>query len=285
MVTLYQLLGVEEDASKEEIKSAYEIRIKHPALDESKKNKVRMAAEILLNDAKREKYNKDLADYRAQELLKNISFSSSSNETVDVSVEDDVEDKEVIDNNVVENEETVYEEETESESTAMNEISNDIFNALNENKVYNEKLSEEERIREEEARLREAAAEKKREELRELEKKVNQKEYEKILKKQEALDKKQMKKAQREYQERYQEAYVNELRNRGYNVKYPWTRKRVKNLLIGMFATVLTIFILWQIPMVREPLVELYNENSIIKTVVDIFVSFIKAIFSVFKSE
>ena len=77
MVTLYQLLGVEEDASKEEIKSAYEIRIKHPALDESKKNKVRMAAEILLNDAKREKYNKDLADYRAQELLKNISFSSS----------------------------------------------------------------------------------------------------------------------------------------------------------------------------------------------------------------
>ena len=244
-----------------------------------------MAAEILLNDAKREKYNKDLADYRAQELLKNISFSSSSNETVDVNVEDDLEDKEVIDNNVVENEETVYEEETESESTAMNEISNDIFNALNENKVYNEKLSEEERIREEEARLREAAAEKKREELRELEKKVNQKEYEKILKKQEALDKKQMKKAQREYQERYQEAYVNELRNRGYNVKYPWTRKRVKNLLIGMFATVLTIFILWQIPMVREPLVELYNENSIIKTVVDIFVSFIKAIFSVFKSE
>ena len=285
MVTLYQLLGVEEDASKEEIKSAYEIRIKHPALDESKKNKVRMAAEILLNDAKREKYNKALADYRAQELLKNISFSSSSNETVDVNVEDDLEDKEVIDNNVVENEETVYEEETESESTAMNEISNDIFNALNENKVYNEKLSEEERIREEEARLREAAAEKKREELRELEKKVNQKEYEKILKKQEALDKKQMKKAQREYQERYQEAYVNELRNRGYNVKYPWTRKRVKNLLIGMFATVLTIFILWQIPMVREPLVELYNENSIIKTVVDIFVSFIKAIFSVFKSE
>lgn len=300
MVTLYQLLGVEEDASKEEIKNAYDVRIKHPALDESKKNKVRMAAEILLNDAKREKYNKDLADYRAQELLKNISFSNSLDDAVDVTVDDDVtEEKEevteetlveqenntVIDNNVVENEETVYEEETESESTAMNEISNDIFNALNENKAYNEKLSEEERIREEEARLREAAAEKKREELRELEKKVNQKEYEKILKKQEALDKKQMKKAQREYKERYQEAYVNELRNRGYNVKYPWTRKRVKNLLIGIFATVLTIFILWQIPMVREPLIELYNENSIIKTVVDVFASFIKAIFSVFKSE
>ena len=34
MVTLYKLLGVDENASKEVIKSAYETRISHPALDD-----------------------------------------------------------------------------------------------------------------------------------------------------------------------------------------------------------------------------------------------------------
>jgi len=34
MVTLYQILGVEENASKETIKSAYDKRKVHPALDE-----------------------------------------------------------------------------------------------------------------------------------------------------------------------------------------------------------------------------------------------------------
>ena len=42
MVTLYQILGIEENASKEIIKSAYTKRINHPALDDKKRNHVKM---------------------------------------------------------------------------------------------------------------------------------------------------------------------------------------------------------------------------------------------------
>ena len=78
--------------------------------------------------------------------------------------------------------------------------------------------------------------------------------------------------------------YVTELRNRGYNVKYPWTWKRVKKLLIGIAAVILILFIAWQIPAVRDPLVELYNENVIVKSLVDVVKGLIDAIFGVFKS-
>ena len=294
MVTLYELLGVDENANKEVIKSAYEARIVHPALDDKRRNQLKIAVDILLNDAKREKYNKDLADYRAQELLKNVMISNDNAESKNVEetvsalinnepVQEKVETKseDVVSEPIAEQEEIVEEPETDSQ---MDEIRNDIFGALEENKRRNESMTEEERRRElEEERQKEAEA-KRLQELRAIEERVNQKEYEKTLKKQEALNKKEMKKAEREYKEKYKEAYVTELRNRGYNVKYPWTWKRVKNLLIGIIATILVIVVAWQIPMVREPLIDLYNENVIIKTLVDVVGSILNAIFGVFKS-
>ena len=294
MVTLYELLGVDENANKEVIKSAYEARIVHPALDDKRRNQLKIAVDILLNDAKREKYNKDLADYRAQELLKNVMISNDNaesknvEETVSALINNelvqenvDVVAEEVISESIAEQEEIVEEPETDSQ---MDEIRNDIFGALEENKRRNESMTEEERRRElEEERQKEVEA-KRLQELRAIEERVNQKEYEKTLKKQEALNKKEKKKAEREYKEKYKEAYVTELRNRGYNVKYPWTWKRVKNLLIGIIATILVIVVAWQIPMVREPLIDLYNENVIIKTLVDVVGSILNAIFGVFKS-
>ena len=284
---------LDEDANKEVIKSAYEARLGHPALDDKRRNQLKIAVDILLNDGKREKYNKDLANYRAQELLKNVMVSNDNaelknvEETVSALInnEPDQENVEVaekiVSESAVEQEEIIEETETDSQ---MDEIRNDIFEALEENKRRNESMTEEERRRElEEERQKEAEA-KRLQELRAIEERVNQKEYEKTLKKQEALNKKEMKKAEREYREKYKEAYVTELRNRGYNVKYPWTWKRVKNLLIGIFATILVIVIAWQIPMVREPLIDLYNENVIIKTLVDVVVSILNAIFGIFKS-
>ena len=294
MVTLYELLGVDENANKEVIKSAYEARMGHPALDDKRRNQLKIAVDILLNDVKREKYNKDLADYRAQELLKNVMVSNDNAESKNVEetvsalinnepVQEKVEvvAEENISEPTAEQEEIVEEPETDSQ---MDEIRNDIFGALEENKRRNESMTEEERQRELEEERRKEAEAKKFQELRAIEERVNQKEYEKTLKKQEALNKKEMKKAEREYKEKYKEAYVTELRNRGYNVKYPWTWKRVKNLLIGIIATILVIVIAWQIPMVREPLIDLYNENVIIKTLVDVVASILNAIFGVFKS-
>ena len=284
MVTLYQILGIEENASKEIIKSAYTKRINHPALDDKKRNHVKMAAEILLNDEKRKKYDNDLSEYRAQELLKNVTVSEESKtESVDVTVEEkdaiddllDTMDEESEDESNEINSEEIVEEETKSKTSVYGDY---IFDALNENKVRNENMSEEEKIKEE-------LEDKRIEELRNIEDEVNRKEYEKIRKKQEALNKKEMKKAKQEYKERYQEAYVNELRKRGYNVKYPWTWKRVKKLLLSIIIVTLVLVILWQIPVVRQPFVDLYNENVIVKMLVDIVKSVFNAIFSVFKSK
>ena len=290
MVTLYELLGVDENANKEVIKSAYDARIGHPALDDKRRNQMKIAVDILLNDEKRAKYNKDLADYRAQELLKNVTVSENSSS---VSVQDFIqntveeapakEEANPAPQTVVEEVEKVEEPEEETD-TQMEAIKSDIFGALEENRIREENMTEEERQKEIEEEQKRQAEARRLQELRAIEEKVNQKEYEKTLKKQEALNKKEMKKAEREYKEKYKEAYVTELRNRGYNVKYPWTWKRVKKLLIGIAAVILILFIAWQIPAVRDPLVELYNENVIVKSLVDVVKGLIDAIFGAFKS-
>ena len=191
MVTLYELLGVDENANKEVIKKAYDVRIAHPALDDKRKNQMKIAVDILLNDEKRAKYNKDLADYRAQELLKNVTVSENSSS---VSVQDFIQNT-VEDNKTVEEVTTVpqtvteempqttYEaEEVEEESDAqMDAIKNDIFGALEENRIREENMTEEERQKELEAEQRRQAEAKRLQELRAIEEKVNQKEYEKTL--------------------------------------------------------------------------------------------------------
>ena len=286
MVTLYKLLGVPEDASKELIQKAYEKRMNHPSIDDKVKNKIRMAADILLNDAKREKYNKDLSNYRAQELLKNVMVSqdAESSKPEDI-IESEEEKKEV--------REELPQDVIDAVEESKQAVYSDIFSAIEQNKNVEVKVEDKSEVEEVNKNKeytstnleKQVRARKKAEELRQIEEKVNQKEYEKILKKQQALDKKQLKKAEKEYQERYQEAYVTELRNRGYDVKYPWTWKRTKNLLIGLIVTIVVCAVGWQIPVVNETLTNLYNENFFVKMIVDLIGSLLNAILSVFKSE
>ena len=280
MVTLYQLLGVDENASKEAIKNSYEARIGHPALDEKRKNQLKIAVDILLNDAKREKYNKDLAEYRAQELLKNVEVkeeeTTNYNDLLE-SVNQTIKKEEVVEKNNSEDVQEVVQETPEVEESS--DVYNEIFDALEENKnasVSNSAATNNAQ--------RYSTMSNKEKELREIENRINEQEYQKILKKQKALDEKERKRAEKEYKEKYKEAYVTELRNRGYDVKYPWTWKRVRNLIVGIATLIFIGYILWQIPAVKEPLIDLYNENFIVKAIVDIIKSIIQAVASIFKS-
>lgn len=280
MVTLYQLLGVDENASKEAIKNSYEARIGHPALDEKRKNQLKIAVDILLNDAKREKYNKDLAEYRAQELLKNVEVkeeeTTNYNDLLE-SVNQTIKKEEVVEKNNSEDVQEVVQETPEAEESS--DVYNEIFDALEENKnasVSNSAATNNAQ--------RYSTMSNKEKELREIENRINEQEYQKILKKQKALDEKERKRAEKEYKEKYKEAYVTELRNRGYDVKYPWTWKRVRNLIVGIATLIFIGYILWQIPAVKEPLIDLYNENFIVKAIVDIIKSIIQAVASIFKS-
>ena len=89
MITIYDLLEIEEDASKEEIEEAYnKILYKYrqdPNFSEETNqqnemivNKIKIAYEILSNDEKRKKYDSDLSKKRAESLLKGLEKNEES---------------------------------------------------------------------------------------------------------------------------------------------------------------------------------------------------------------
>lgn len=233
MVTIYDLLEVSEKASKEEIEQAYQKLIlryhKNPKLTDEQNannelvlNKLKIAYEILIDDEKRAKYDKDISKKRAEELIKNVS----------VSKEEPEEKKQVENSN---------------------------------NTTVKPKL--EETIKQEEVTLSE-------EEKKEL-KKAAEQEFKINLKK--------AKKAEEEYNKAYNEAYNNYMRKLGYKVKEPMTLKRLFNTIIIIIAIIVTCFIFWLIPPVRNMLIDLYNENIIIKSLVDIVRLLFGSIMSIFK--
>lgn len=94
------------------------------------------------------------------------------------------------------------------------------------------------------------------------------------------MDEKQKKKIQKKLQERYVEAYDNYLRARGYKLTYKWTFKRIMRLLAVIIVSIIVFVILFFIPPIHSFLVELYNENVLIKIIVDIITSLFGAIFT-----
>lgn len=244
MKNLYRLLNVEEKASKDEIIAAYDNIIRLET-DENKKNQLRIAIDILLNDEKRNKYDNDLNKSRAEQLLKQVQIK----------------------------------EETKAEEIKK-EVSNTNIEEKNRQDAYNKKMeamimAEAQRQLDEKNKQQEKNIENKQEPDF---KKIEEEEYRKALKKQEKLRKKQIKKAEQEYKDAYAEAYHAELKKMGYDVKAPWTKKRIKSLIISIIVVILLIFILSKLPFVKNAFIELYNSNDIIKAVVDIFSSIFSGI-------
>lgn len=244
MVTLYDLLDVNEEASKEEIEASYKSLIveyaTNPNLseEENKENeliisKLNMAYEILVDDEKRKKYDATLAKKKAEALLQNVSIKQEEKVP----------------------EETVVEQNPVREYEETNEIA-EFSKSEEEPQEYEEEVS---LTKEEQKKLRQAA----------------QKEFNANLKK--------VQKAEEEYEQAYNEAYNNYLRKMGYQVKEPWTLKRVKNIVIFVVAIVLTCALIWIIPPTRNILINIYEENFIVKSLVDIVGMLINAILSIFK--
>ena len=91
------------------------------------------------------------------------------------------------------------------------------------------------------------------------------------------------KKLQNKLQERYLEAYDSYLRERGYKLKYKWTFKRVAQLVLAILIAILICVILFFIPPIHKYCIDLYNENFVIKLIVDLIKSIFSAIFSIFE--
>ena len=71
----------------------------------------------------------------------------------------------------------------------------------------------------------------------------------------------------------YHDAYIQDLKNRGYKIKY---KKTLKETLISFLLILIILFVLiliCQIPFIKNILLNLYEENAVIKILVDIIAS------------
>lgn len=260
MVTIYDLLEVNENASKEEIEKAYQNLIieyqTNPVLtpEENRQNelilnKLKMGYEILTNDEKRARYDKELAKKRAEELIKQVPENNSE--------DDDY--KEPENNKYEEPEEN---EDYNTQSVANSETAESSYYDIP--KVKNTRYKEDgeddvQLTKEEQKKIKKAA----------------QKEFNENLKK--------VQKAEEEYTKAYNDAYNDYLKKMGYKTSEKWTLKRIKSAIIVILAIVLVCVVAWIIPPIRAILIDVYEKNFIIKSLVDIVKFMVQAVVGIFK--
>lgn len=251
MVTIYDLLEVKENASKEEIEDSYQKLVQeyqlNPNLSEQENkenemilNKLKIAYEIVMNDEKRKRYDNDLAQKRAESLIQGVASSSE--------------------------EASLKEQKEETKAPEMNRKIKDDSQFYDNDDDDDEDEEEDDETNEEVILTKEE-----QEEVR----KAAQKEFAQKLKK--------AQKVEEEYNQAYNQVYKDYLKQLGYKQKEPLTLKKIKNILIVLISIILVCFIAWHIPPVRNILLDLYRNNFIIKSLVDIVAIFVKSIMGIFK--
>lgn len=69
----------------------------------------------------------------------------------------------------------------------------------------------------------------------------------------------------------YHDAYVQDIKNRGYKIKYKHDLKYYLKLLLVIAITIFVLFLIYQIPVVKNFFGDLYRENILFKAIVDVF--------------
>lgn len=101
--------------------------------------------------------------------------------------------------------------------------------------------------------------------------------YQERLRKEEA---KQRKRMQENLNKEYENAYSNYLRSLGYKVKHRWTKENLIDLLMVLAIMAIIITALWFIPLSHDWMVNFYEENPILKTIIDIIIGIVTGIFT-----
>ena len=101
--------------------------------------------------------------------------------------------------------------------------------------------------------------------------------YEDKLQKEEELQRKEM---QEKLDKEYENAYYDYLKSLGYKVKHRWAKENFKDILIVIIIMAIIITALWFIPPSHDWIVNFYEQNPIIKAIVDIVIGIIAGIFS-----
>ncbi len=76
--------------------------------------------------------------------------------------------------------------------------------------------------------------------------------------------------AEQAYNNAYRDAYMEDMKNRGYKIKYKHDFKYYIKFVGCIIIVILIFALIYQIPMVKKFVVELYEENVILKAIVNI---------------
>lgn len=87
-----------------------------------------------------------------------------------------------------------------------------------------------------------------------------------------------MQKLQNEMKRAYAQAYNDYWRSRGYKIKEPWTLKRFIELLKVLAIIAIIIVVIWFFPPTHKLIIDFYEGNQIVKTIVDILGNIFKGI-------
>ncbi len=101
-----------------------------------------------------------------------------------------------------------------------------------------------------------------------------------LLKQQELLRQQKLQQLQREkelaYQEQlqqarqkaYYDAYIQDLKNRGYKIRYKKTFKDYIRILVTIIVVAAVLYVLWQLPFVQNYFMNLFQQNELLQKLV-----------------
>lgn len=106
-------------------------------------------------------------------------------------------------------------------------------------------------------------------------------EYSKLSKKEQAKVKK---KIEKEANEEIKRQYQSYFRSLGYKIKHKWTFKDFITVAIVIMVLILIFMILWVIPDTHNWMMDIYNNNFIVKIIVNIIIGIYKGIIQFFSN-
>lgn len=87
-------------------------------------------------------------------------------------------------------------------------------------------------------------------------------------------------KVQKEVNRTYENAYNNYFRNWVYKIKEPWTLKRFLELLKAIAVFAIIVLVIWIFPPTHKMLMELYENNFIVKGIINIISNIFQGIWN-----
>ena len=79
------------------------------------------------------------------------------------------------------------------------------------------------------------------------------------------------KQVQQARQKAYHDAYIQDLKNRGYKIRYKKTPKDYFKNFLALVLTFAILFILWQIPFIKNFFIKLFEDNPLLQAILNLF--------------